>query len=233
MARIAGVDIPREKRPSSPSPTSTASVAPPPEQICDAAGIDPSTRARDLTDAEVTQLRSVTTRAGSRATSVVRSTRTSSARWRSAATRGLRHRRGLPVGVSAPTPTPAPARVPEDRRRQEEGPQVMGKPPAGVNRPRKKEHKHVTHGVAHIKSSFNNTIITITDLRGQRPGVGLGGNAGFKGSASPPVRRPAGRLSRPPAGHGARRASKVDIVVRPGPGPQRPPSAPSRTWASR
>jgi len=39
----------------------------------------------------------------------------------------------------------------------------MAKPSAGGRRPRKKERKNVPHGVAHIKSSFNNTIITITD----------------------------------------------------------------------
>ena len=42
----------------------------------------------------------------------------------------------------------------------------MAKPSAGGRRPRKRQSKNVTHGVAHIKSSFNNTIISITDQRG-------------------------------------------------------------------
>ena len=42
----------------------------------------------------------------------------------------------------------------------------MAKPAAGGRRPRKKERKNVAHGVAHIKSSFNNTIVAITDQEG-------------------------------------------------------------------
>jgi small subunit ribosomal protein S11 len=36
----------------------------------------------------------------------------------------------------------------------------------GGRRPRRRERKHITHGVAHIKSSFNNTIVTIADHEG-------------------------------------------------------------------
>jgi small subunit ribosomal protein S13 len=57
MARISGVDIPREKRLVISltyifgiGPTTAA-------QICEAVGIDPSTRVRDLTDEEVTRIR--------------------------------------------------------------------------------------------------------------------------------------------------------------------------------
>ena len=42
----------------------------------------------------------------------------------------------------------------------------MAKPTSGGRRPRKKERKNVTYGVAHIKSSFNNTIVSITDQDG-------------------------------------------------------------------
>ena len=42
----------------------------------------------------------------------------------------------------------------------------MAKPAAGGRRPRRRERKNVTYGVAHIKSSFNNTIVTITDQEG-------------------------------------------------------------------
>ena len=37
---------------------------------------------------------------------------------------------------------------------------------ATPQRKKRKQSKNVTHGVAHIKSSFNNTIITITDQEG-------------------------------------------------------------------
>ena len=42
----------------------------------------------------------------------------------------------------------------------------MAKPKPGGRRPRKRERKNVNYGVAHIKSSFNNTIVTITDQDG-------------------------------------------------------------------
>ena len=53
---------------------------------------------------------------------------------------------------------------------------------AGGRRPRKRQSKNVTHGVAHIKSSFNNTIISITDQRGDVIAWASAGNVGFKGS---------------------------------------------------
>jgi len=42
----------------------------------------------------------------------------------------------------------------------------MAKPAAGGRRPRKRERKNVSTGVVHIKSSFNNTIVSITDAQG-------------------------------------------------------------------
>ncbi len=58
----------------------------------------------------------------------------------------------------------------------------MAQPPEGGRRPRKRERKNVTHGVAHIKSSFNNTIVTITDQGGNAISWASAGNVGFKGS---------------------------------------------------
>ena len=58
----------------------------------------------------------------------------------------------------------------------------MAKPPAGGRRPRKKERKNVTYGVAHIKSSFNNTIVSITDPQGNVIAWASSGHVGFKGS---------------------------------------------------
>ena len=58
----------------------------------------------------------------------------------------------------------------------------MANPSAGGRRPRKRQRKNVTHGVAHIKSSFNNTIISITDQRGDVIAWASAGNVGFKGS---------------------------------------------------
>ncbi|HEY5521145.1 MAG TPA: 30S ribosomal protein S11 [Candidatus Limnocylindrales bacterium] len=47
---------------------------------------------------------------------------------------------------------------------------------------RRREKKNVPAGHAHIQASFNNTIISITDLGGQVISWGSGGVAGFKGS---------------------------------------------------
>ena len=49
-------------------------------------------------------------------------------------------------------------------------------------RARKKEKKNVVTGVAHVNATFNNTIITITDLSGAVVSWGSAGVAGFKGS---------------------------------------------------
>jgi small subunit ribosomal protein S11 len=57
-----------------------------------------------------------------------------------------------------------------------------GKSSSGPRRVRKRERKNVTYGVAHIKSSFNNTIVSITDPDGNVLSWASAGNVGFKGS---------------------------------------------------
>lgn len=49
-------------------------------------------------------------------------------------------------------------------------------------RPRRKERKNVGHGMAHIKSSFNNTIVSISDKQGNIVSWASAGGVGFKGS---------------------------------------------------
>ncbi|SHE80470.1 30S ribosomal protein S11 [Desulforamulus putei] len=49
-------------------------------------------------------------------------------------------------------------------------------------RTKRKEKKNVEQGVAHIKSTFNNTIVTITDMKGNTLGWSSAGQVGFKGS---------------------------------------------------
>ena len=56
----------------------------------------------------------------------------------------------------------------------------MAKPKA--KKARRREKKNVAHGQAHIKSTFNNTIVTITDLQGNTLSWASAGNVGFKGS---------------------------------------------------
>ena len=93
----------------------------------------------------------------------------------------------------------------------------MAKPKPGGRRPRKRERKNVTYGVAHIKSSFNNTIVSITDQDGNVLAWASAGNVGFKGSRkSTPfaAQMAAEAASRRAQEHGVRR---VDVEVK-GPG---------------
>lgn len=47
---------------------------------------------------------------------------------------------------------------------------------------KRRERKNVEKGVAHIRSTFNNTIVTITDVQGNAIAWGTAGEMGFKGS---------------------------------------------------
>ncbi|HEV8205825.1 MAG TPA: 30S ribosomal protein S11 [Acidimicrobiia bacterium] len=93
----------------------------------------------------------------------------------------------------------------------------MAKPPPGGRRPRRRERKNVAYGTAHIKSSFNNTIISIADQEGNVIAWASAGNVGFKGSRkSTPfaAQLAAETAARRAMEHGVR---KVDVVVK-GPG---------------
>ena len=47
---------------------------------------------------------------------------------------------------------------------------------------RRRERKNIENGAAHIQSSFNNTIVTITDLQGNALSWASAGGLGFRGS---------------------------------------------------
>jgi small subunit ribosomal protein S11 len=49
-------------------------------------------------------------------------------------------------------------------------------------RTRKKERKNISAGVAHVNSTFNNTIVTISDAQGNTISWSSAGHLGFKGS---------------------------------------------------
>jgi small subunit ribosomal protein S11 len=53
---------------------------------------------------------------------------------------------------------------------------------ATTTRPRRKERKNITSGVAHVAATFNNTVITITDAQGNTIAWSSSGSQGFKGS---------------------------------------------------
>ena len=88
---------------------------------------------------------------------------------------------------------------------------------AGVKKIRRKEKKNVSHGQAHIKSTFNNTIVSITDPSGAVISWASAGEVGFKGS-----RKSTPFAAQMAAEAAAKRAQehglkKVDVFVK-GPG---------------
>ena len=88
---------------------------------------------------------------------------------------------------------------------------------AAVKKVRRKERKNVAHGQAHIKSTFNNTIVSITDPTGAVISWASAGQVGFKGSRkSTPfaAQLAAEAAARRAMEHGMR---KVDVFVK-GPG---------------
>ena len=58
----------------------------------------------------------------------------------------------------------------------------MASPRRGAGRGRRRERKNIPSGIAHIRSTFNNTIVTITDKAGNVIAWSSAGNVGFKGS---------------------------------------------------
>src|SRR5260370_16893620 len=103
---------------------------------------------------------------------------------------------------------------------------------AGTKKVRRKEKKNIAHGHAHIKSTFNNTIVSITDPTGAVIAWASSGHVGFKGSRkSTPfaAQMAAESAARKAAEHGMK---KVDVFVHPPasalepPTPSLPPPAP-------
>ncbi|MEO6567908.1 MAG: 30S ribosomal protein S11 [Opitutaceae bacterium] len=106
-----------------------------------------------------------------------------------------------PVASAQPEPIPsteAPAKAPKPKRTSKKADAAA----AAANEPKKEENlsldpnsvlevikvvkakgsKNVHNGVAHVLASFNNTIVTITDMNGAVIGWSSAGKCGFKGS---------------------------------------------------
>src|SRR5712691_8922066 len=149
MARIAGVDIPPQKRVVIALTYIHGIGDTTAQKILKMANIDPDKRTKDLPEEEVGRLRQVIDRLSTGkeiviegdlrrevATNIKRLTEIGSYR-------GQRHRRGLPV---------------------------------------RGQRKNVVAGQAHVQSTFNNTIISISDIEGNVIAWGSAGAQGFKGS---------------------------------------------------
>ncbi|MFI3190071.1 30S ribosomal protein S11 [Crenothrix sp. D3] len=91
---------------------------------------------------------------------------------------------------------------------------------ASPNRARKRIKKEVADGIVHVHASFNNTIITITDRKGNALSWATSGGSGFRGSRkSTPF---AAQVAAEKAGIVAQEfgMKNVDVMIK-GPGPGR------------
>jgi small subunit ribosomal protein S11 len=79
-----------------------------------------------------------------------------------------------PEAAEAAAPAAAPA---------EGAPAVAGEEGAkAVRKPKVKGSKHIPYGIVHIRATFNNTIVAITDMKGAVIAWSSAGRGGFKGS---------------------------------------------------
>jgi small subunit ribosomal protein S11 len=131
-----------------------------------------------------------------------------------------------PAAVTAAVEAPAkPAKKPAKPKKEEAAPVEAPKEnlslnPDDVEKPKiikAKGSKNVHTGIAHVLSTFNNTIVTITDLKGNVIGWSSAGKVGFKGSRKSTAyaaQMVAQDASRQAMGHGLK---EVEVLVR-GPG---------------
>jgi small subunit ribosomal protein S11 len=134
--------------------------------------------------------------------------------------------------AEATTATPEPAQAepkkkPAPKAKKEEAPTPAAPPaenlslsPDIIEAPKivkAKGSKNIHNGVAHILATFNNTIVTITDMKGNVIGWSSAGKVGFKGSRKSTAyaaQMVAQDASRQAMGHGLK---EVEVLVK-GPG---------------
>jgi small subunit ribosomal protein S11 len=182
---------------SSPSSTSTGSARPRAQKLLEAAGVDPDVRTYDLSEEDVSRLR----REIEQNFKVEGALRTESLHEHQAS-HGHRVLPRPPSSAGSPGPGAAhahecahPEGEGQGHRGQEEGSAEVsisrhplpGKEFAVANKkqaakPRRSKKVVEADGVAHIQASFNNTIVTIADSKGDVITWSSAGKAGFKGS---------------------------------------------------
>ena len=131
-----------------------------------------------------------------------------------------------PAAVTTTAEAPVkPAKKPAKAKKEEPAPveapkENLSLDPNDVEKPKiikAKGSKNVHTGIAHVLSTFNNTIVTITDLKGNVIGWSSAGKVGFKGSRKSTAyaaQMVAQDASRQAMGHGLK---EVEVLVR-GPG---------------
>src|ERR671925_243333 len=145
MARIAGINIPLNKRVEIGLTYIYGVGRSTSNEVLDKAGVSPETYVKDLTDDEVLKIRERIDDLLVEGDLRREQSQNIKRLMEIGAYRGLRHRRGLPVNGQ-------------------------------------RTKKNVPFGQAHIKTSFNNTIVSLTDKDGNVIAWESAGDAGFKGS---------------------------------------------------
>jgi len=185
MARISGINIPLNKRVEIGLTYIYGIGRSTANELLTEVGVSPDTYVRDLTEDEVGKLRDAIDR-NLMVEGDLRRERSQDIKrlMEIGCYRGLRHRRGLPVRGQN---TKTNARTRKGPKRM----QVAGKKKAGKKslpapkrpqRGRRRPKKNIPIGQAHIKTSFNNTIVSLTDQTGNVIAWESAGGAGFKGS---------------------------------------------------
>src|SRR5262249_24714852 len=188
MPRILGVDIPNDK-PTHISLRYIYGVGPTLAlRLCDQAKVDPQRRAKELTDDDISRLARILDREYTVEGPLRRQLQQNIARLRDIGCyRGFRHRRGLPVRGQR---TRTNARTRKDPRKTVAGKkgvkEVRGESieewGSVAKKKKRKARRNVSRGIAHIKATFNNTIVTITDTNGDTLCFASAGTVGFKAS---------------------------------------------------
>ena len=185
MARLFGTEIPNEKRIEASLPYIYGIGRSTSKRILEQAGINPDIRTGQLTDEQLTKIVQVITTDGILIEGDLRREKQSILKRLTSINcyRGQRHRRGLPVAETPAAAVSAPEVIkkPEPRKDifaelglggDDDKPKIL----------KAKGSKNVSTGVVHVSSTFNNTVVTVTDQRGNVIGWSSAGKMGFKGS---------------------------------------------------
>ena len=175
MARIAGVDLPPSKRVEIGLTYIYGIGRARALAIVGKANVKPSVKVKDLSEDEVLRITRVINQEGRVEGDLRKSVGLDIKRLIEIGSyRGMRHRRNLPCRGQR---THTNARTRRGPRRA-----IAGKKKTTGKKGGKKDKKNVPHGVANIHASFNNTIVTITDPKGNVLSWSSAGVQGFKGS---------------------------------------------------
>src|SRR5439155_1442846 len=206
MPRLLGVEIPAEKRIEASLTYIYGIGFATARRILEQTNIDPNLRAKNLTPQQLNEIIHAITNNKLKIEGDLRRDVQGNLKRLQAINcyRGIRHRKGLPVRGQR---TSTNARTRKDPRK------TVGV----VRNPEAKGSKNIHSGIAHVLSTFNNTIVTITDGKGNVIGWSSAGKVGFKGSRKSTAyaaQMVAQDASRQAMGHGLK---EVEVLVK-GPG---------------